>query len=277
MLNPFETQEAKIIAIKASAPGIKVFKFKLKTGKSLGYNPGQYFVFSLPGFGESVFVPTEVADEPFVYDIAVQKIGRVTGKFHSLEVGDTFGIRGPYGNGFDLKKIKKGNILFVAGGLGIVPIRSLISYLTKRYCQRYSSNMQLLYGAKAYEYLLFKNEFTKWKDCLKLEITLNKPYPDTAKGWRSHAGIITTLFKKVETINDGTAIVCGPPIMFKYVIPVLKQSGFADENIYLSMERRMHCAGAGTCQHCAIGPYYVCKDGPVFSYDQIKETTEYLV
>ncbi len=275
MINPYETQEAKIIGIKAQAPGIKVYKFRLKTRKALVYNPGQFFVFSLPGFGESVFVPTEVTNEPYVYDIAVQKVGRVTSEFHKLKAGDTFGIRGPHGNGFDLRKIKKGNILMVAGGLGIVPIRSLVSYLTKRYCQRYSSNMHLMYGARSFEYLLFKKEFPAWKKCLKLDITLNKPHPDSAKGWRSHAGLITTVFKKVDTFKEGTAILCGPPIMFKYVVPVVQRLGFKDEDIYLSMERRMQCAGLGTCQHCAVGPYYVCKDGPVFSFDQLKDVQQY--
>lgn len=275
MLNPYTTEEAKIVSVKTSAPDIKVFHFRMKSGKALDYTPGQYYVFSLPGFGESVFVPTELLDRKNTYDIAVQKVGRVTTQWHKLKAGDTFGMRGPYGNGFDMPAISKGNILFVAGGLGIVPIRSLLSSMSDRFCKQLPGKIQLFYGARAYEYLLFKKEFAKWKKCLNLEITLSKPYPDTDKGWRSHAGLVTTLFKKVKTVTGGKAILCGPPIMFKFVIPEVKKAGYADEDIILSLERRMHCAGLGTCQHCCIGPYYICKDGPIFSYDLLKDTVQY--
>ncbi|MFA5052242.1 MAG: FAD/NAD(P)-binding protein [Patescibacteria group bacterium] len=275
MLNPFQTQEAIILNVRQQTPGIKSFRFKLKSGKDLGYVPGQFFVFSLPGFGESVFVPTEVQYTKNIYDIAVQKVGNVTEQFHKLKTGDTFGIRGPYGNGFDMKKITNRSILLVAGGLGIVPLRSLLSYLTKRYCRTFPHSIQLFYGARSYKNIIFRSEIPAWKKCLKLEVTLSDPYPDTAKGWRSHAGLVTTLFKKVDVLKDGVAILCGPPVMFNAVIPKLVALGYKDDDIYLSMERRMECAGLGTCQHCAIGPYYVCKDGPVFTYAQLKDVNQY--
>ena len=261
--------------INDQAPGIKSYNFWLKSSKPLAFNPGQFFVYSLPGFGESVFVPTELLDAKNTYDIAVIRVGRVTAQFNRLQVGDEFGIRGPYGNGFDVKKIKDRSILFIAGGLGIVPIRSLLSHLTKRYCQLYPAKVQLFYGAKAKEFLIFRDEFNDWKKCLDLEVTLAKPTADTITGWRSHAGLVTTLFKKVDVVKGGVAILCGPPVMFRAVVPLVQRAGFKDEDIYLSLERRMHCAGLGTCQHCAIGQYYVCKDGPVFSYAQLKDEVQY--
>lgn len=274
MLNPYQTQDAVIISTKQETPAIKSFVFRLKNGAALKYTPGQFFVFSLPGFGESVFVPAEHATEG-EYDIAVANVGTVTAQFHRLDKGDTFGLRGPYGNGFDLKKVQGKNILFIAGGLGIVPLRSLFAYLTKRYCNRYDSHIQLFYGARSYQDLIFRKEFSAWKKCLQLEVTLSKPHPDTMRGWRGHIGLVTTLFKKVDVVQGGVAILCGPPVMFKAVIPELERAGFKPEDIYLSLERRMECAGLGTCQHCGIGPYYVCKDGPVFSYAQLKNTVQY--
>ena len=274
MLNPYKTEEAVILSAKQQTSQIKSFVFRLMDKSILEYNPGQFFVFSSPGFGESVFVPAE-RTRAGEYDIAVARVGSVTAQFHRLEKGDTFGIRGPYGNGFDLKKIQGKSMLLVAGGLGIVPLRSLFAHLTKRYCNVYGSPIQLFYGARSYEDLVFRNEFKQWKKCLQLETTLSKPHPDTMTGWRGHIGLVTTLFKKVDVVNGGVAILCGPPVMFKAVVPVMLRAGFKDEDIYLSLERRMECAGLGTCQHCGLGPYYVCKDGPVFTYAQLKDTVQY--
>jgi len=264
-----------ILEIKQQTKQIKSFVFRLLSKKVLQYNPGQFFVFSLPGYGESVFVPADRA-KLGEYDIAVARVGTVTAQFHRLKEGDTFGIRGPYGNGFDLKKFQKRPMLLIAGGLGIVPLRSLFAHLTHRYRNVfYDSPIQLFYGARSYGDLVFREEFKQWKKCLQLEVTLSKPHPDTMTGWRSHIGLVTTLFKKVDIVHGGVAILCGPPVMFKAVVPVLQRAGFKDEDIYLSLERRMECAGLGTCQHCAIGPYYVCKDGPVFTYAQLKNTVQY--
>lgn len=275
MLNPYQTLEAVVLSTRQETPAIKSFVFKLSNNKSLEYNPGQFFVFSLPGFGESVFVPAEHSLDDNTYDIAVAKVGTVTTRFHTLEKGDTFGLRGPYGNGFDLRKVMGKPILFIAGGLGIVPIRSLFSHLTKRYCNRYGAPIQLFYGAKSYEDLAFREEFKKWQKCLDLEVSLSKPQPDTVKGWKAHLGFVTALFHEVKVVKGGVAILCGPSVMFNAVIPELLKAGYKPEDIYLSLERRMECAGLGTCQHCCIGPYYVCKDGPVFTYAQLKDTVQY--
>ncbi len=276
MLNPYTTQEAVILKVKDQAPEIKSFDFKLKGGKVLEYSPGQFFVFSLPGYGESVFVPAEKLGKKNLYDITVQKIGRVTSQFHQLKAGDNFGIRGPYGNGFDLKKLKGKNLLLVAGGIGLIPIRSLIHYLINRKeLDAKNRKIQLLYGCRTYGHILFKEEIMRWKKELDIQISLDKGGGQKIHGINCYTGVITVLFKKAEVIKQGVAILCGPPVMFKYVVDEVKKAGFEEEDIYLSLERRMHCAGLGTCQHCAIGPYYVCKDGPVFSYDQLKDTVQY--
>jgi len=276
MLNPYQTIEAQILKVKDQAPGIKSFDFKLKSGKVLEYEPGQFFVFSLPGYGESVFVPAEKIGRKGIYDIAVQKIGRVTEQFHKLKTSDTFGIRGPYGNGFDLKKLKGKNLLLVAGGIGMVPIRSLLHYWINRK-ELYAENreIQLLYGCRNFGLVLFKEDLKKWKKDLDIQISLDEGDDPKNIGMNCYKGVITVLFKKADIIKKGSAILCGPPIMFKFVVPEVQQAGFADKDIYLSLERRMHCAGLGTCQHCGVGDLYVCKDGPVFSFDKLKNTLQY--
>ncbi|MDD5039986.1 MAG: FAD/NAD(P)-binding protein [Patescibacteria group bacterium] len=276
MLNPYQTQEAKITGTEQQTPNVKSFRFKLKSGGALVYNPGQFFVFSLPGFGESVFVPAESLTEKNTYDIAVMNVGRVTGKFHELKAGDTFGVRGPYGNGFDLKKFEKKNILLIAGGLGLVPLRSLLHYLINRnLLDTEHRQVQLLYGCRDLGAILFKSEMKKLGKMFTITMSMDQGTDTTIGPISCYKGVITVLFKKADVVKNGVAVLCGPPIMFKFVVPEVQNVGYSDESIYLSLERRMHCAGLGTCQHCAIGPYYVCKDGPVFTYAQLKDTVQY--
>lgn len=276
MLNPYQTDEAEILKVKDQAPEIKSFDFKLKSDKALEYEPGQFYVFSLPGYGESVFVPMEKVGQKNIYDIAVYNVGQVTSHFHQLKKGDTFGLRGPYGNGFDLRKLKGKNLLLIAGGMGIVPVRSLINYLNNRHeLDLGKRQIQLLYGCRSFGLVLFKDEIKQWNKQFDIQISLDKGDEPLHTSMNCYKGVITTLLKKAEIIKQGSAVICGPPIMFKFVVPEVQKAGYKDEDIYLSLERRMHCAGLGTCQHCAIGPYYVCKDGPVFSYNQLKDTVQY--
>lgn len=276
MHNPYETTECTILRVKEQAEGIKSFDFKLKGGRALDYIPGQFFVFSLSGFGESVFVPAESLTEKNVYDIAVLKVGRVTGRFHELKTGDTFGIRGPYGNGFDLKKFKGKNILLVAGGLGLVPLRSFLHYMHNRdLLDTEHRKIQLLYGCSDFGEILFRKEIQQHAKKFNVTISLDEGKDEHVGNISCYRGVITVLFKKADVIQNGVAVLCGPPGMFRFVVSEVQKIGYADENIYLSLERRMHCAGLGTCQHCAIGPYYVCKDGPVFSWDMLKDCIQY--
>ncbi|MFA6098609.1 MAG: FAD/NAD(P)-binding protein [Patescibacteria group bacterium] len=276
MQNPYEHQAAKILKIKELAPDIKCFDFKLASGRALEYLPGQFFVFSFPGYGESVFVPSQKTGQRNVYDIAVQKLGRVTSRLHALKVGDAFDLRGPYGNGFDLNKLKGKNILLIAGGLGIVPLRSLVNYMISRdLLETKNRQIQFLYGCRSYGFVLFKDELKKWNKRFNIQIAIDSGDGPKNSGMNCYKGNIGVLFQKAEIIKNGAAVLCGPPIMFRFVVPELSKIGYKDENIYLSLERRMHCAGLGTCQHCAIGPYYVCKDGPVFSYAQLRDTVQY--
>jgi len=278
MLNPYQTIEAEILSVKQQTPETKSFDFRLKNGKPLDYIPGQFYVFSLAGWGEAVFVPAEKIGQKNVYDIAIHKVGRVTEEFHRLKKGDTFGIRGPYGNGFDLTKFKGKNILLVAGGLGLIPLRSLIHYLINRQLlEPEKRKIQLLYGCKNFGEVLFKDELKLWQKDMDIYLSLDKGQGEKLGRASCYTGVITVLFKKAEIVKNGVAILCGPPIMFKFTVPEVQKAGYKDEDIYLSLERRMHCAGLGTCQHCAIGPLYVCKDGPVFTQAQLNGLPQYPV
>lgn len=276
MLNPYEHREAVILSTKRQTPSVKSFNFKMKDGKGLDYLPGQFFVFSVPGFGESVFVPSELLDKKNEYDIGVMKVGRVTSKFHSFGKGDSFGVRGPYGNGFDLKKFKGKNILFIAGGLGLVPLRSLLHYLYNRNeLDTENRQIQLLYGCRNFGEILWREEFMQHSKKFNITMSMDEGKDEQIGNISCYKGVITVLFEKADIVKNGVAVLCGPPIMFKFVVPEVQKVGYKDEDIYLSLERRMHCAGLGTCQHCAIGELYVCKDGPIFSYDQLKNTLQY--
>lgn len=264
MLNQYQTNPAIIKNIKTQATEVKLFTLEFKDKKPLLFYPGQIIELSLPGFGEAPFAPCYTPDAK-KFQVCVRRVGRLTQKMHRLKKGDQVGIRGPYGRGY-IKIPPAKNILLIAGGLGLIPLRPFILDYLLHLARYPNQKVQLFYGARCLEDLLFKDEFSHWEKKIDVCLTLDKG----CKNWQHHLGVITDLFRCKKVINDAIAIVCGPPVMYKFVIQELKNKNFKDEDIYFSLERRLHC-GLGVCQHCAIGPYYVCKDGPIFRYDEIKE------
>ena len=282
MNNPYQTRIAKIVKITDLAPAIKLFEFKfekkhfkLHLDEEFSHRPGQFVMLSLPGFGEGPFAPC--SDTRKNLELCIRAAGRLTNKLHTFKAGDKVGIRGPYGNGWPIayaqnqkSNIKnqndgKRNLLIVVGGLGLVPLRSLI--LTKDVLLGKDSLVQVFYGARTPDDFLFKNEFESWrKRGVDVQLTIDKTCPP----WEGCVGMVTVLFDKRNIVPDAKAFLCGPPIMYKFTLQKIKEHKFKDENIYLSFERRMHC-GVGVCQHCGIGSFYTCKQGPVFRYDQIKD------
>ncbi len=293
MLNPYQTRPAKIVKIIDQAPGIKLFEFKfekphlkLDSDEDFYHKPGQFIILSLPGFGEAPFAPCNKPGDNL--HLCVRAAGKLTNKLHALKIGDKVAIRGPYGNGWPVlggvipvetgiqvdgsgSRIKSGmtnwdkkNLLIVVGGLGLIPLRSLI--LARDIFLGKDSIVQIFYGAKTPNEFLFKNEFESWrKNGVDLQLTIDKE----CDGWKGCVGLVTTLFDRRNVVEDAKALLCGPPIMYKFVLQKVKEKRFKDEDIYLSLERRMHC-GIGVCQHCAVGSHYTCKNGPVFQYSQIK-------
>jgi len=248
-----------------------LFEIEKDDHTPLGHQPGQFVEVSIFGVGEA---PISVSSAPgkTSFEIVVRKVGDLTAKLHAMKPGDKIGIRGPLGHGFDVEALRGKNLLFIAGGLGIVPMRSLVNYVLEH--REEFNEVTVLYGCKEPNEFLFRDEIAKWhgRDDLVHRFTVNK-CPE-GQCWEGDIGVITTLIPKVRfDPKNTTAIVVGPPIMYRYVIRELKKVGMPDESIIISLERRMKC-GVGKCGHCQINSAYVCQEGPVFNYSEIKDLPE---
>jgi sulfhydrogenase subunit gamma (sulfur reductase) len=277
MKNPYITYPALITNIESQNSSVKLFTLRPKSNKDIKCEagldkiakcwwPGQFIVLSIAGFGEAPFAICSSPTPCDEFQICVQKKGLLTEKMFNLAVGDNVGFRGPYGNGFPLAKMAKRNIALISGGLGLVPLRPLIHAL----CNHPGGfgKIQLFGGSREEKLLLFKNEYKTWQKYIELNLTLDA----ASSNWNGNIGIITTLFDKTALAKNPLVIMCGPPVMFSPVIEKLKKKKVAENDIYVLLERRMHC-GLGICQHCVlVNGQYVCKDGPVFNYAEIKDS-----
>jgi len=267
MRNNFIPQEIKVIKVEKDSVDTKLFTLAFcdsKTQKNFSFEHGQFMMFGLPGVGEAAFdICSASKNNHKFFQLNVRLVGQVTKKLHELKKGDKAWTRGPFGRGFPINKFKNRNLLLIGGGCGSVTLRSLIlDHLDGRLNAK--NKLQVFYGCQNEETLQFKKEYQDWQKKLDLNIILEKP----KKSWAGDKGLITRLFKEKEVVPTPVAIICGPPVMYKFVIAELKKLNVKDEDIYVSLERRMSC-GLGTCQHCAIGSKYVCQDGPVFSLAEI--------
>lgn len=250
------------------------FEFRFPDGHELGHKPGQFAELSLFGIGEAPISISSSPTQKGIFQMVIRNAGSVTNKIHQLNVGDKLGIRGPLGNYFDVEKMKGKDLLFVCGGLGLVPARSLINYVLDN--RDDYGRFILLYGTRGPREILFSDEVKQWQEDPRIEFHLTVDRGD--EEWTGNTGVITTLFPKISPAIDRTktaAIVVGPPVMYKFVIIQCKMLGLPDEQIYMSLERRMKC-GIGKCGHCQINSLYVCCDGPVFTFDQVKSEKEAL-
>jgi len=256
-----------ITQIKEQSQFTKLFTIKLadyKEREDFNFKPGQFIQISIPGFGEAPFSIASNPKEKERFTILVRKVGSLTNKLFKARLNDQIGIRGPLGNGFDLNKLIDRDISFISGGCGIAPMASLISTLgntPKQY-----GKIKFFYGCKSPKELYLSDQYLKWKKFAKLNFIVEKP----DDSWNGPKGLVTDLLTKEKFSWRDRAIICGPPVMIKFVIKELLKQGLASDNIYLSLERRMSC-GVGVCQHCLIGTKYVCKDGPIFSLKDIRQ------
>ena len=261
---------ALLIKIQDLGTKEKVFDFKFVDGHALGHRPGQFVEVSIPGIGES---PISVSSSPThgeVFQLAIRNVGSVTNALHKLSAGHVVGIRGPFGNGFPLEMLKGKDIIFIAGGIGLFPLRSMIQYaLDKR--ENYGRVM-LLIGARSPAERMFTEELDAWNRNPSIEYLETVDKGD--EKWKGSVGVITTLIPKVKVdVKNTVAVVVGPPVMYRFVINELKKLGLADEHIVVSLERRMKC-GVGKCGHCQINGVYVCQEGPVFTLEQLRNLRE---
>jgi NAD(P)H-flavin reductase/CheY-like chemotaxis protein len=261
---------AQLVRVDQLAAKEKVFEMKFLDGKELGHQPGQFVSVSVLGIGESPFGVATSPTRTGSFEFAVRNVGNVTNAIHNLKKGDVVGIRGPFGNGFNVKSLEGKDILFIAGGIGLFPVRSLIQYVLDK--RKDFGRAIVLFGARNPSERLFVDELAAWKNNPELEFqeTVDRGTPE----WTGNVGVITTLIPKLQLDPRKTmAIVVGPPIMYRFVIVELKKKDLPDENIIMSLERRMKC-GVGKCGHCQINGVYVCQEGPVFSLAQLRNLRE---
>lgn len=249
------------------------YEIKLDSGESLNHKPGQFVEVSIFGVGEAPISITS-SHSGDTFELLVTTVGDLTSKMRSLKVGDKIGIRGPFGNGFDVNELKGKSMLFIGGGCGLAPLRSLINYTLEHRSD--FKKVSILYGCRSPSAQLFKRDLEKWEE---MKDVVHYSTVDTCPDgecWDGNIGVITTLIPKVEfDPADTIAVIVGPPVMYKFVIRDLQQRGLADENIIVSLERRMKC-GVGKCGHCQINGVYVCLEGPVFKYPDVKNLPEAL-
>ena len=273
--NPYLPYLARIKNIRDENIDTKLFEIEFldKTlGDNFVYNSMQFVMLSVFGIGEAPFSISSTPSRKGAIELGVRAVGDVTNAIHKMKINDIVGVRGPYGRGIALEEIEGKNIILVAGGLGLVPLRSLINNILDN--RDKFGKIQILYGTKSYDELLFKKELKEWEKTRDVEVLVTLDKPD--RRWKGNTGVVTTLFKKSKFTADNTiAVICGPPVMYKFVIKCLETIGFKPNQIYVSLERMMKC-GVGKCGHCNINGKYVCKDGPVFKLDEITTLQEAL-
>lgn len=267
--NLFLPREAKIIHVSQPTASERHFTLQMADGGSMDYTPGQILEVGVMGYGE---IPIGFASSPTrkgSFDIVVRTVGRVSTAINSKGVGDSLMVRGPLGHGFDLDELRGQDVLIVAGGIGLCPTRSLIQYIEDR--RDDFGRFVLFYGARDPLQLLFTEDRMVWRASGDIEYHETVDRADAS--WTGNVGVIPTLFKKVHIDPATRVVICGPPVMFRYVIAELDAIGVPRENIYVDLERRMKC-GVGKCGHCQINDKYCCIDGPVFTMSQVEELEE---
>jgi len=262
----------KVVQAKQITAMEKWYELAMPTGQDLGHSPGQFVEVSAFGIGEAPISISSAPGKQGRFELCIRQVGTLTKVLKSYQTGDYIGIRGPYGKGYPMEKFLGKDILIVAGGIGLVPLRSLINYVLDN--RSSFGRLIILYGAKTPDELLFKEEIAIWmaRDDIEFHVTVDSG----DEYWTGKTGVITTLIPSLDLNLDMTvAAITGPPIMYKFVIMSLQSKHLPDNQIYVSLERRMKC-GVGKCGHCQINDVYCCQDGPVFNYAAIKPLEEAL-
>lgn len=255
--------------IRLDTPDVKTFRVVTPDGKKpFEHMPGQCAMLSIPGVGEGMFSITSSPTNTEFMEFSIKKCGCLTEWLHLMDVGQNITIRGPYGNGFPVEGELKGkDLLFIAGGIGLAPLRSVINYVRDNRANY--GDVQIIYGSRSMDDLVdYKEIIDEWMN--DEGITVNLTIDKEQDGWDGHVGFVPNYVKELKPDLKKTVLMCGPPIMIKFTLAGLKELGFSETQVYTTMELRMKC-GVGKCGRCNIGDKYVCKDGPVFRFDQLDE------
>lgn len=266
----YEIKKGRILRTKEITDLEKLFEIELPEGENLNHEPGQFVMVSLLGVGEAPFSVSSSPTKLGSFELVVRNVGKLTNAFNKLKAGDEVGIRGPFGKGFPVHILDGSDLLFVAGGIGIVPLHSLINYAIDN--RRDFGKVNILLGCNRPEDMLFSDELDEWTK--RLDVNFECTVDRADSGWKGNIGLITSLIPGVNLVPERTfAFVVGPPIMYKFVIAKLLEKEIPERQILISLERHMKC-GLGKCGHCQINGIYCCQEGPVFSYDKIKNIRE---
>ncbi|MBN2065264.1 MAG: FAD/NAD(P)-binding protein [Candidatus Thermoplasmatota archaeon] len=273
--NPYQPWLATIDKITEEVKGARAIKtFQLKfldreVQQHFSFQPGQCVMVGLFGVGECMVAISSSPTKKESLEVSIMKQGKVTSAFHEYQQGDIVGVRGPYGNGFNVDSWLGKNIVFIGGGIGQAPLRSVINYIIDN--RRRYRNLDIIYGARSSSELCFKNELFELEKRDDVHVHLSIDHEEEA--WNRYVGFVPDNLLKIAPPSHNTiAVTCGPPVMIQFVIKNLLHLGFTDEQIYTTLEMRMKC-GIGKCGRCNIGNVYVCKEGPVFSYKKLKSIT----
>ena len=251
----------------------RFYDVRLDSGAALQHGPGQFVQVSVPGVGEAPISVSSSPDKTESFELVVRRAGRLTDYLHGMEANAKVGIRGPFGTTFPVNEVMKGrNLVFICGGIGLVPVRSAIQYVLNR--PEAYGDITVLYGSKTPADRLFVDELEAWSR--NTDVTFVETVDRADADWRGNVGVITTLIPKIDIEAEETVVViCGPPVMYKFVLVELFARNVPEANIYVSLERRMKC-GIGKCGHCQINSKYTCLEGPVFPYPEVAELAEAL-
>jgi NAD(P)H-flavin reductase len=264
MINPLLPVKGKIIKIVTETPDVKTFHVTTDNGKPFTPMPGQLAMFSLLGVGEAMFSITTQGENHL--EFSIKKVGMLTDRLHEAVVGQEAGIRGPYGNGFPIDAVKGKDVLFIAGGIGLAPVRSLINYCVANRAD--FGKLDVVYGSRSPADLCFKEDlFTIWPKVPDMNVHVTVDRGD--ESWTGPVGFVPAFLEELNPDPKGkVTIVCGPPIMIKFVMQSLDKMKYHHDDIITTLEMRMKC-GIGKCGRCNIGSCFICLDGPVFTMSQL--------
>lgn len=272
--NPYVPRKAVLLSRKELSPTCTLYRFRGEGGGPFSFTPGQFLLLTVPGVGEAPFSISSAPSEDGTFEFCIKRVGRVTDHLHrSAREGDVFGIRGPYGRGFPVEEMKGKDVLFIAGGIGYAPLRSVLLHLLKE--RESVGQISFLYGVNTPVELIFRDEVREQAEAGTVHYWISLmegDLDDFPAPWSR--GLVTDFIPRVPADPENAiALLVGPPVMYRTAVEKLFEKGFREENIFLSLERRMEC-GIGKCGHCAIGYRYTCVHGPVFPYFEAITLTE---
>ncbi|MFC1715072.1 FAD/NAD(P)-binding protein [Candidatus Poribacteria bacterium] len=275
MKNLYTPELTRVKDITIETRDVKTLRLEFdeeKMREGFSFTPGQFVELSVPGVGEATFCLTSSPRAKGYIECSVKRIGKVTEAIHMLDEGSIVGIRGPYGNDFPIELMNGKSLIFVGGGIGLAALRSLILEVLAQRDQY--GDISILYGARSVRDLVYKTELEQWQDRRDIETVLTVDPGGESEDWKGKIGFVPSVLEELSPPKSNSIVItCGPPIMIRYVLESLDKMGFDPENVITTLEMKMKC-GLGHCGRCNIGPLYVCRDGPVFTYQQIKEFVE---